>query len=198
MKVSSANMGLVLTGLILITIGLYRACPPKVDSKFLWNVGPMVAAFIVIVFAAWYFGGRKFIGVGLDYTMATTSGFLPTLVLLMPIIGFSMPLTHYFEQSISTALEGRFGYFWALLTAFGSPGGSALTGVVARLWVVKHQLHTVLLYFLSVVPLVSLTIFYIRQIGLGTDIAKEMYRINWFIAIGLMPCFWIYDKFRYR
>jgi hypothetical protein len=34
-----------------------------------------------------------------------------------------------------------------------------------------------------------------RVLGLGTEIAKEMYKANIFAAIWLMPGFWLYGKF---
>jgi len=191
-------MSLVVVGLILVMIGVYRSYPPKFDSRFWWNVGPMSTALVAIVGASWHFGGLKFLAASLDKTMETASGFLPILVLLMPLIGFSGPLTHYLERDIIHNLMGPLGYLWALLAGFFSPGGSSLGGVVAHLWRVKHELRPVLLYLLTVTPLNSLTIFYIRRLGLGDDIASEMYRVNWAIAIGLMPFFWAYGRFFYR
>ncbi|HSX24560.1 MAG TPA: hypothetical protein VLG69_01185 [Candidatus Andersenbacteria bacterium] len=198
MKTSGINIALMVFGTICIGIGAFRAVPIKLDNKFWWQTGPLAVALIVIYFLSAWTGGTKFLKAGVDGTTAVTSSFLILLVLLMPVIGFSGPLAKYYESTIAGALESKFGYVWAMICAFISPGGNAFSGVIANLWPDKPALRPLLLYFLTVVPLTSFTIFYIRCLGLGEEIGAEMYRVNWFVAVWLAPLFWAYGKWFYR
>ncbi len=192
------NIALMIIGTTFIGIGAFRAFPQKFDNKFWWQTGPLLVAFVVIISLSAATGGIKFLKAGIDGTTAVTSSFLILLTLLMPVIGFSGPLAKYYESTIAGALESKLGYVWALVCAFISPGGNAFSGMIANLWPDKPALRPLLLYFLTVVPSISFTIYYIRCLGLGEEIGAEMYRVNWFIALWLIPCFVIYGKWFYR
>ncbi len=194
MKTSGLNLCLILVGLALMMIGLYRTFPLKFDVRFLWGSGPMIIAFVVVIVLAAWTGGMKYLLAGFDGTIATSSSFMLTLVLLMPIIGFSAPVAHHFETAIGNALEGPFGYLWAIIASFLTPSSNAMSGVVGRIWVTNPNVRPVLLYFLNISALTSLTIFFIRQLGLGTEIAWQMYKTNWVSAIFMAPCFWVSAK----
>jgi hypothetical protein len=197
MKTSLFDLGLIISGLTLLTTGLLRAFPIKVNTAFLWNTAPMVVAFLIMTTMIIKIGGLQLAGKALDASINTASSFLITMVLLMPIIGMGMLIARHYEAGIARALESAFGYPIALVSSFVSPSGSALSGLVVKMWDRRH-LRPLLLYFMTVVPLISLTIFYIRQLGLGTEITKAMYRTNWIVAVGLWPCFWIWGRFFYR
>ncbi len=198
MKTNSTNLFLIIVGLGIMTIGLFREVPLKFDQRFWWNTVPLAVVFLAVITLAIYVGGIKYFLVGIDGAVSTSATFLLTLVLLMPLIGFSAPVAHHFEATIGQALSGPFGYGWGIISAFLTPGGNALSGVVSRLWAVNHHLRPLLLYFLTTVPLTSLTIYYIRQLGLGPEIAKEMYKVNWMVAIWLMPFFWVWGRYFYK
>jgi hypothetical protein len=194
MKTSFVDVSLIAGGLILLATGLWRAFPLKISTQFVWNTLPMLVVFVVCVVWIVSIGGTELLGKGMDVTLATSSSFLLTIALLMPLIGFGTIIAKHYEIGIARALTGPFGYPCAIASSFLSPSGNALSGVVVKMWD-KRELRPLLLYFLTVVPLVSVTIFYVRQLGLGIEITKMMYRVNWIVAVGLWPCFWIWGKF---
>jgi len=195
MKTGIQNLTLILSGLTILTVGLYRSFPPKINVGFLWNTLPTIVAFVMIVGMAIAVGGWKFLYAGIDGTMATASNFLIIIALLMPIIGFSVPLAHHFEHTIGEALRGPIGYVWGIAASFGVPGGNTLAGIISKLWQTQHHLRPLLLYIMTATPLISFTIFFIRKLGLGEEIALQMYKTNWIVAIGLAPMFWLFGKF---
>ncbi len=207
------NMMLVLIGLALIATGLFRQHPIKIDKPFLWNTVPMAAMFLLVIWAAYVFNktpvsimkeGKMVIDTrtaferGVAGSMKTSSQFFFTIAILMPLIGFSTALTPIFQAKIVKALEGWTGWVVVFPLAVISPGGSGFSGVVLHLWKVAKQLQPLMLYFLTVTPLIAYTIFQIRALGLGTEIANKMYLMNFVSAIWLMPLYLIYGKFFFK
>jgi len=199
----------MLTGTFLVFAGAWSIFPPKIinkvtqndeitrhmDKQFFWLNVPIAIMLVVVVALAIGTGGRQSFKTGIDATVATTSGFALMLVILMPVMGFSIPVFKYFEAVIIRALEGPFGYAWALVSAFIVPGGNTMSAVVQKIWTTKPVLRPLLLYFLTITPLISATIYFVRTLGLGKEITTAMYKTNWIVAIGLYPCFRIYARF---
>ena len=113
------------------------------------------------------------------------------------MIGLSTPIAAHYGPSLSKLLSGRFGYPVALGASIVSPSGNAFAGLIKGLWSNKG-LRPLLLYFTTVTPLTSISIFYIRKLGVGEEIAWEMYRASLFSALCLLPLFWILGRFFYR
>jgi len=195
---SVVNYALIITGTLLVMIGLFRASPVTVNKSFLWSNIPPIIALVVMIAMAWYVGGMKAIVAGVEGTTRTTSTFMITLVSLMPLIAFGSVVAHHFEKPIAEALSGKTGFLWTIISAFTAPGGNTFSGIVNKLWAEHRELHPQLLYFMSVVPLVSFTIFVIRRLGLSAEIAITMYKVNWAIALLLAPVFWIYQRFFFK
>lgn len=194
MKTSLFNLGLVLGGVLITCVGLFRAYPIKMDARFMWSSGPMILALIITLTLAIGIGGTKFFLAGMESTVRTSAGFILIIALLMPVIGFSTPIAHHFEDAIGQLLSGRFGYPIAFITALIAPSGNSFAALVTKLWTTK-ELRPLLLYFMTVTPLASISIFYIRRLGLSSEIVGAMYRANLSIALGAMPFFWIWGKF---
>lgn len=110
------------------------------------------------------------------------------------MIGLSTVLTPVFEKQVIGLLESKLGWILVWPLAFISAGGSGFSGVVIAIWRTANHLKPLLLYFLTVTPLTAFTIFQIRRLGIGDEIAGEMYKLNWAAAIWLMPFFWCYGK----
>jgi hypothetical protein len=189
---------LILAGLVLLTAGLYRAFPPKINTQFLWNNIPSALVLVLMGIALWKINDPQLIKAGTNATLRTSSAFLITLVTLMPLIGFGTVLAHHYQSHLADIVLGPFRYLWVMLSAFGVPGGSAASGPISQMWISHPESRPVLLYFLSSTPLICFTIYMVRKLGLPEDISWAMYKVNWTLAICQMPCFWIYEKFFYK
>ena len=110
MKTTSFNLTLVILGVCLVAVGLWRTFPPKINTAFLWNTIPATLTCLLAIGLCIGIGGQKYFSAGLDASMATTSNFLIMLAVLMPTIGFSSPLAHHFETAIGDLLKGNFGF----------------------------------------------------------------------------------------
>lgn len=198
MKTSLYNITLIIVGVVITCIGLFRTYPIRFDTKFIWSNGPMILGLLLTVVLVMKVGGAKSFNSGMDATVGVAASFMPMLILLIPLIGLSVPLAHHYGPKIGEMLGSRFGYLAAFFTGLAAPSGNAFASVIAKLWTEKVELRPLLLYFLSVVPLTSVSIFYIRKLGLGDDVATAMYKCNLAIAVILMPGFWLMGRFLWK
>ena len=193
MKTSSLNLCLIAIGIFFVCLGVFRSSSIKFERAFLLNNIPMAIAMIGVLALAFRVGGMQAMAVGTDATVRTTSSFLPLLLMLMPVIGFSAPIAIHYQDRIGALLSGHFGFPMALTFAGISPTSAAFNGLVSKLWKVK-ELHMVILYFMSAIPLISMSILFIRTIGLNPEIRMAIYKTNFSIAFCLMPVFWMISK----
>ncbi|MEI6396754.1 MAG: hypothetical protein WCO48_01635 [Candidatus Taylorbacteria bacterium] len=208
------NIVLVLIGLACIAVGLFRQYPIRISSsQFLWNVVPMAAMLVLVICLAYKYNdvpvsvlinGKSIpysgtaLGRGLNETMRIASSFWFTIVLLMPLIGFSTAITPVFQEQITKMLTGWQGWFCSIPLAFTSAGGSGWIGPIRHMWFAVKQSQPLLLYILNITPLVGFTIFQIRILGLGPEIANKMYIMGFASAIWLIPMFLIYKIFFFK
>jgi hypothetical protein len=198
MKTTQMSIWLIIAGCCLVGAGTYSAFPLKINRDLVERTLPTAVFLTVIMVWGWVVGKSDFLRTGTDNTVRISGQYLLVLMLLMPVIGYSMPLTSYYTAKISAALKGHFGYVWALLSAPVCPGGNGYSGVISQLWPVNPAIRPVLLYTLTAIPLLSFAIYMMRVLGLGTEIAREMYKANFFAAIWLMPGFWLYGKLFFK
>jgi len=199
MKTSLSNLVLIAIGLLFLSIGLWRTIPIDLSNPKFWKGSwPMIMAFMVTISTAIWVGGTKGVIEGADQSIGITARYLLTLMLLFPIMGFSIPILKHFESEIVMKLQGPFGYLWTFLCSLLSPSSTAFGPLVRRLFENHPALRPMLMYFLTVVPQISLSIFVFRSMGLGNDLGYEMYKLSFIIGILLMPCFWFYGKFLYK
>ncbi len=206
MKTTALPLGCIIIGTILIFMGIWSIFPPKIidhvkhrmDEQFFWLNVPIAIMLLIIIGITFWTGGISAAKAGVDATVATTSAFGLMLVILMPVMGFSVPVFKHFETIIIRALEGPLGYGWAFLTAFVVPGGNTMSNIVKSIWTEKPNLRPVVLYCLTMTPLIGWTIYFVRSLGLGREISREMYRINWYAAMWLTPFFMIWAKFFFK
>ncbi len=209
----TTNVVLVLVGLACLALGLFRQFPIRIAGQFLWNVVPMTAMLaLVIVLACKYNNVQATVMVagkqvtydgtalerGVTETMRTASSFWFTIVLLIPLIGFSTAITPIFQNQISKMLAGWHGWLYSIPLAFSSAGGSGWAGPIKHMWHAVRSSQPLLLYILNITPLVGFTIFQIRILGLGPEIANRMYLMGFVSAIWLIPMFLIYKFFFFK
>ena len=195
-KINPFNATLIVVGLIMLCIGLFRTFPVKLDVKFAKANVPYFAALLVIIFVTCQTMGTSGIVKGVNSTLAVSSGFLIMLLVLMPLIGFGGGLAEYFQKYIVEAIKGPLGYFWGIVTGFAAPGGNSLSGALNTLWNSSPELRPRVIFMLSTVPLTSFSIYMIRALGLNAEVAWEMYKVNWGITVFLiLPAFIAYEKF---
>lgn len=195
MKVSLSieNIGCIFVGMALLLFGVYRACPVEVNKKFLLQSVPLLVMAGIMVAFAFHLGGMKWITTGVKDSLKVTGSFLPMIAGLFVVLGFSDIISRHYNDGIKEMLSGKFGYFGVFVSSFAAPSANALAKFVESLWH-EQSLRPQLLYCLTVTPLLSWNIFLIRQMGLGTEIALQMYKANALAAIGLMPVFWMWGK----
>ena len=150
---------------------------------------------ICVAFSFWVLliGGVPALEKGTRMTMNLTSQYMPLFLTIIPTMAFGSIVANEYGGFFQNLLSGRFGFVGAFLAAFFSPTSSAFAGFVKEYWANK-ELRTVLLYFLTVTPLVSYNLFIIRQMGLGAEIAATMYKVNFISAVWLLPFFWAWNK----
>jgi len=207
------NIVLVLVGLVCVALGLFKQYPVKWDDRFKWNVIPMAAMLVLVIGLAYKYNdipvsimvkGKMVpwdgtaIERGVNETIKIGSSFWFTIVLLMPLIGFSTSITPVFQSQISKMLDGWIGWVCSIPLAFSSAGGSGWAGPIKHMWVVAKHSRPLLLYILNITPLVGFTIFQIRILGLGPEIANRMYVMGFASAIWLIPMFLIYKFFFFK
>lgn len=184
------NLFMVVTGLSLLCLGIYRIVPLRFNRAFMLANGPIIFLFLVALVTVLCLGK---LGDGLRSTIGVTASFLPLMITLFPLMGLSAVIASRYEDGLTSMLAGNFGYPGTLLAASVTPGGNSVAKFVETLWQ-NPSLRWKLLFFLSVVPLVSFHIFLIRQMGFSTEIAWAMYRCNIIIAVVLVPVFWLMEK----
>ena len=187
------NVMLIISGIILTTIGVYRAYPVAIDKKFLWNTLPITAFFLVLICWAFIAGGTRLVTDGMNKSLITTTSFLPLLIILPLVMGFGISIALNYSNEIRVLLNGKFGMVWGLFVATLSPTSNAFAGFVKEMWIYP-ELRPKLLYFLTAVPLMSINILIIRQMGLGLEITKAMYKCNVLLAVTLLVPFWIWGR----
>jgi len=187
------NLLLIFTGIALLSIGIYRICPVQVDKKFLWSNGPIILAFVILAIWGFAIGGRKYFQIGLNDSLVVTSQFLPMRISIMLVMGFSIVITKHHEIIFGNMVSGKFGLIGIFFASILSPTSTAFAKFVEVLWS-NPATRVQLLYLLTAAPLVSINLFFVRQIGLGPEIAAVMYKTNFAVAVGLLPIFWVWSK----
>lgn len=181
---------LIVGGLLLAGVGLYRAVPLRLDTRFLIGNGPLLLIFTVLTILTLRIGA---IDGALKGTLVISSQFAPMLLMLFPIMGLGAVLAKHYEEPLQAMMGGRWGYPGTFFTAFVAPGGNSLAKFIETLWVTR-SLRPQLLFFLTATPLVSYQILLIRSMGLGSEIAFAMYKVNVTVAILLVPIFWLWGR----
>ena len=185
---------LIFAGTIMLAVGLYRLCPVQVDKKFLWSNGPIFFAFLALVVWGLIVGGVDYFRAGVRDSLWMTAQYLPMLMGIMLIMGFSIIITKHHEVAFGEMITGKFGLAGVFGASMLSPTSSAFAKFVEIMWDTPGT-RVQLLYLLTAAPLISINLFFVRQIGLGHEIAFVMYKTNFAVACGLFPVFWIWSKF---
>lgn len=187
------NLLLIFAGIVLLALGLHRACPVSIDKKFMWSNGPIVLAFIALAIWALIIGGWEYFRIGMKDSLAVTSQFLPMLMGIMLVMGFSIIITKYHEITFGNLVSGKYGLLGVFIASVFSPSSTAFAKFVEIMWPTPEA-RVQLLYLLTATPLVSINLYFVRQIGLGKEIAAMMYQVNFVVAIGLLPFFYVWSK----
>lgn len=193
MKTHIPQIVMIGSGLVLLGAGTYGIVPFKLTPRILWSAGILAAGCIALTILSLHLGGIQMVKEGLWHSVNVQGLYYPMLVFLMPVIGLSIPVTKHFQPLIIQSLSGPGSYLYALGAAFFAPPGNGFAGAVTTLWQTQ-PLQPVLLYFLTVVPLLSVPLYKIRVIGLGPDICAQVYLADISVAIFLIPYFWAYSK----
>ena len=188
------NTLLIVSGSVLICLGIYRENAITNFRSFFYTNGPIFTIFLMLFLWLSLLGGKSYATQCEKITLQMASLYLPMMFMLIPIMGVGMVVSDHYQNEISELLRGKYGYIGSLGAAFASPTSVALSKFVESIWVNK-AVRPQLLYLLTATPLVSWNILLIRQMGLGWNIAMVMYKTNWIVAVGLMFPFWIWGKF---
>jgi hypothetical protein len=188
------NITMILAGIALVCVGIYREAPVANFRAFSITNGPIFAILCLLLIWAALIGGRSLAIQSGRVSLQVGGLYAPMLFMLIPIMGLGVVIAGYYQGFILELLHGKFGYLGSLGAAFASPTSVALSKFVESVWTNK-AIRPQLLYLLTATPLVSWNILLIRQMGLGWEIALVMYRTNWIVAIGLMIPFWIWSRF---
>lgn len=188
------NLLLIVIGTILLMVGLYRLCPIQIDKRFLWSNGPIFLAIFILVIWGLIVGGPAYFRIGVWDSLWMTASYLPMLIGIMLVMGFSIVITKHHEAVFGEMITGKFGLAGVFGASMLSPTSSAFAKFVEIMWNTPGT-RVQLLYLLTAAPLISINLFFVRQIGLGPEIALVMYKTNFAVAAGLLPIFWIWSKF---
>jgi hypothetical protein len=188
------NLILIGIGVSFILLGVYRACPLKIIGIGSWVITlSMPVCIVIFVLWALSIGGTPALVKGTEKSLQMTSLYLPLLLTFIPVMALGTVIATYYANFFHDVIGGRFGFIGAFLAGSISPTSNAFYGFVQEYWT-KPELRAVLLYFLTVTPLLSYNMFIMRQMGLGDEIAIAMYKANALSALWLMPFFWAYGK----
>jgi hypothetical protein len=191
------NMALIVIGLAAFAAGLYRIAPLSLERKaltgFLIQTVPLGVAFLAVIIWTRAVGGGAAMERGFIGTLRITSGYLPTMLFLFPVMAFGAVLAGHYQADIDRMLAGAWGYVGTLFAAFVVPTSNAVAGPIKACWD-NPSSRPLLLYFLTSAALVCWPIFFCRTIGLSWDIGLQMYKANWVVAIAIMPGFWMWGR----
>jgi len=180
------NMTLVIAGTLILCTGLYRAYPPKL-GKLLFFLVPISLMFLAEVAVLWQSQRFDIISGTIDKMLTTTGQYLPMLVILFA----SMALGGQLVDKVYGAEVERFllnhGSLGALGAALFTASSSVASNVVDLLWK-KRELQNQLMLFMMASPLLSLSIFMFRLVGIQTkEVIMRTYVISVVASIVMIP-----------
>lgn len=191
------NMALVAVGFVLFTVGIYRLAPISLERKvltgFLIQSVPLCLALLVVLIWTYKVGGGATLVKGLIGTFRVTSAFLPTIFFLFPVMAFGAVLASHYQAEINHMLEGAWGFAGTLFAAFVVPTANAVAGPIKICWSIPSH-RPLILYFLTSAALVCWPVFFFRALGLTWEIGMQMYKVNWIVAVVILPGFWMWSR----
>lgn len=198
MNLTATNVILFVAFLTGALVMLYRIFPldfsnEKVAGAFKWQVAPLAVALVIVVIWLFFVEGWAGEDSGIRRTIATSSVFVPVVLLLFPVMGFAGALIKHYDPVMDAMLKGAFGYPGTLFASFVVPTSNSAAEAVVRYWA-EPKLRPVILYFLIGSTLVCWPIFFFRMVGLTPEIGKEMYRVSWLVLFGATPFFWWWSR----
>jgi len=193
-------------GILLILIGIYNLAPIKYQPGnakimkdfygFLVQTIIITTFFIIMFYWCWKCGPLAMY-IGLQESGIAASRFMPIMIALPFLIGFGVALAKVYDAQMRAGLHGKYWILWCLLAATLSPTSSAFAGMVTELNS-DPALHWKLLYFLAIVPMMSLFILVLRSIGIGIELAGQTYLWNIGIVTGFSALVWSWSILKTR
>lgn len=190
---SPLNCGLVIAGLVLISIGLFRTSPLKFDRALCCQLGPLLLFLIVEIWAILHSrpASSPFSAwaqpVGKDwakFALVFGSKFLPIIVTLIAVMSLGVMVVKIYDQNIISFMKEHriFGF------VFGSaivPTPNSVSSIVEDLWK-DAGMRASCLIFLQASALMSFPLFMMRLTGYtNNELTVKMYIEGCVISIGL-------------
>ena len=176
------NNWMMVGGLCLFLVGTYRAYPVKIDKAILLQWVPVFAMLAIAALALFGVDGVKGLAIALDRTGMISARLAPMLIGIVFVMAFGGVLAGYYKPQIIQMISGKYGVLGALAAAFITPTSATFAPQVTELW--ENPLHRPqLLVFLIASSMLSVPLFFIRQMGVTWDISVKMYICGIFISV---------------
>ncbi len=209
------NVGMFIAGLMLIIVAVYRIAPIRLDFRLIFAKGsnltpdlkivkkttlgmitqfvPLFLALVLIMWKTYAKGGSNALVDGIGSSFKTTGQFLPTMIVLFPLMAFGTVLAGFYKKEIEEMITGTYGYIGTLFSAFIIPTLNSAVGPIQIHWK-NYMLQPIIQYFMTSAALICWPLVLFRALGFDWEIALPMYRTNWIVSIIIMPGFMLWSK----
>ena len=185
---------MIIGGVSVAMWGIYRECPTKVSGKFLQMNGPIFCIALLMIVFTGYIGGRPLVGNGFKSSLFGASMFIPTLVIIPLVMGFGNTIGNHYNEAIKSAIMSSWGWALCVPAGFASATSNTFIGIIDSLWK-DPMTRPRMLYLLTVIPMISLPIGFMRMTGMTDDLMiTYVWRSNFLSAVWLMIPFLAWEK----
>jgi len=189
------NFVLIVVGTVMLSAGLYRIHPLKLDGKSLMNLVPVSLFFVGMLALVFYEHQTAILPEALDVTLRIGGQYMPMLVILFASMGLGTALATVHHNEIVAFLM-RHGQLGGFAAAFFMVSSSVASRVVDKLWMTAPWLRLVLMTFLQAAPMVSISIFMMRLIGIeNREIIVKNGILSVIMALLAIPVIRVFNYF---
>ena len=168
------NLVIILTGLIITGIGLYRQVPLQINSMFFKQHGPIwITALLLSIYLATTHGAQALQAAG-NATLRASAGFAPTMAGFFIVMGLMGVVVNYNRQTIIRFMTTH-GYYGSLLSSLVLASPTAIAPEMKNLWQSTPAIRPVLIHLFNTCSLLSVPLFYIRTLGMDPGMQWRLY-----------------------
>lgn len=172
-----ANYFLIVLGMTIFLVGLYRTQARIEPRKLFFQVLPMLVVLVGMAILLFRTAGIAALRLGFDKALGTTARLLPTIIALVLVMGASSAITDYYKPQIANMISGKYGAVGALGASVITPSSSTLASQVTELWPNKPMRINLMIYLATCTQL-SLSLLFFRNMGLTWEISGKMYGVG--------------------
>jgi hypothetical protein len=188
------NGVLIVGGLSLSLLGIYRVAPLKIEKSFLLQTVPVFVMLAMMVIGILLKAGKIGLATATTRSVETAAKIGPMLIGIVAVMAFASTLAGYFKSELTELISGKWGVGGVVLASFITPTSSAFGKFISDAWS-NPTLRPQLMLFLVISPMLSWNLFFLRQIGITFEIARMMYIYEFFIALICIPALKIIERF---